>query len=706
MSVENGSSGDVMEVKFKNELTGWYLTSNNQICKTTNGGINWKSIDITNIQISSSIHNLLNFGDTLIILTHTDSIMKSTNGGDNWFTTRYILPAGIIKMYKINSNLLYGVTATIGIFPDNYTKFVKSTDFGITWISIYNFLPVENNDGILSFINENTGYSLGRNSDSTFSRHTIYKTTNGGQNWIFKSLDNGQPERFLYFSEENIGYKKGVSGMYRTTDSGINWNLEDYNRPQDMFFFNANTGIMCGGLKGTFLKKTTNKGQTWLKVNYPPTDFNRQFMMLSCINNICYTAARDGGGIYKSSDAGNNWENISKYFYGTNLLSIKFINSNTGFAVGNHSGVVQTIDKGLTWFQNAGFLNLPNPYNRLLSKIQFSNENTGWISSDNGLIKTTNSGNNWFYLNPVLSPSVVLKKFDFVNNNIGWAFGVTSTGINCLYKTTNSGANFILQYQTNEQNMGKICFYDSLYGYVSFDNSFGGYNLIRTTNGGQSWNQIKTGYTSLFGDVIDFLDRDNAISMGGGGILKTTNGGDSWTQLYYTGFQGIQFINQNTGFGVTDQYYYTTNGGYNWTKQFVGMDDYSLNDIYVGSQGFAVAVGNDGKIMRTTNYGGLVGISNPSEITPKTYELYQNFPNPFNPTTKINYRLSSPANVKLSVYDALGREIVILTDSRKNSGNYSIEWNAGNLNSGIYFYKLYIDGKETYSITKKMVLLK
>ena len=93
------------------------------------------------------------------------------------------------------------------------------------------------------------------------------------------------------------------------------------------------------------------------------------------------------------------------------------------------------------------------------------------------------------------------------------------------------------------------------------------------------------------------------------------------------------------------------------------------------------------------------------------YELYQNFPNPFNPKTIINFNIPISANVSLKVYDVLGNEVTTLIDEKKSPGNYSVEFDgssfAGGLPSGIYFYTLSVSsGKEGFMDTKRMILLK
>ncbi|MCP5062045.1 MAG: T9SS type A sorting domain-containing protein, partial [Ignavibacteriae bacterium] len=90
------------------------------------------------------------------------------------------------------------------------------------------------------------------------------------------------------------------------------------------------------------------------------------------------------------------------------------------------------------------------------------------------------------------------------------------------------------------------------------------------------------------------------------------------------------------------------------------------------------------------------------------YHLYQNYPNPFNPTTTIKYSIpnhetNSNSSVQLRIYDMLGKEVVTLVNSKKQSGNYYVNFNAENLSSGIYYYQLVVND---FVETKKMVVVK
>jgi len=87
----------------------------------------------------------------------------------------------------------------------------------------------------------------------------------------------------------------------------------------------------------------------------------------------------------------------------------------------------------------------------------------------------------------------------------------------------------------------------------------------------------------------------------------------------------------------------------------------------------------------------------------KDFNLSQNYPNPFNPSTKINYSVPVKGNVKLTVYDLLGRKVTELVNEIKPAGKYSVNFDAGELASGTYIYRLKAGN---FSISRKMILVK
>ena len=109
----------------------------------------------------------------------------------------------------------------------------------------------------------------------------------------------------------------------------------------------------------------------------------------------------------------------------------------------------------------------------------------------------------------------------------------------------------------------------------------------------------------------------------------------------------------------------------------------------------------------TVDYKAVIGIEPISNLVPKVYRLDQNFPNPFNPTTNIRFDISHTGFAKLVVYDILGREINTLVSENVKAGEYRVSFNASNLPSGVYFYRLTVTGDDnTWSATKKLMLVK
>jgi len=164
------------------------------------------------------------------------------------------------------------------------------------------------------------------------------------------------------------------------------------------------------------------------------------------------------------------------------------------------------------------------------------------------------------------------------------------------------------------------------------------------------------------------------------------------------------------------------NGG-NGLFRYVGLDT-SLGFSGISYKGLFPGGTKEGKLImlgfpfetiypQTTsneiakNIIGYFGLSTSVEkdnpLAPNDFQLYQNYPNPFNPTTSIKYKVSSICAVTLKVYDILANEVSTLVNEIKSPGNYEIKFNASNLSSGIYFYKLQAGD---ISSIKKMLLLK
>jgi hypothetical protein len=141
--------------------------------------------------------------------------------------------------------------------------------------------------------------------------------------------------------------------------------------------------------------------------------------------------------------------------------------------------------------------------------------------------------------------------------------------------------------------------------------------------------------------------------------------------------------------------------GINWVEQTTGISN-NLNAIEFGyNDSVGYSVGDNGVILSTSNGGGINSVN--EQIQPNEFYLYQNFPNPFNPSTSIRFRIAERNNISLIVFDILGREIKKLVEEEKPASEYSIEFSSEGLPSGIYLYRL---TTEQFTQTKKMLLVR
>lgn len=119
---------------------------------------------------------------------------------------------------------------------------------------------------------------------------------------------------------------------------------------------------------------------------------------------------------------------------------------------------------------------------------------------------------------------------------------------------------------------------------------------------------------------------------------------------------------------------------------------------------YIMGVGPSGyKVVRFTTTNVPIGIKNISEAVPSEYSLSQNYPNPFNPATNIKYQITKSGFVSLKVFDIMGREISTLVNEKQNAGTYEATFDAGDLSSGVYLYKLRAG---EFTDTKKLIVLK
>ena len=162
-------------------------------------------------------------------------------------------------------------------------------------------------------------------------------------------------------------------------------------------------------------------------------------------------------------------------------------------------------------------------------------------------------------------------------------------------------------------------------------------------------------------------------------------------------------------FNIFNNYYKSKS--FRWSSYFEGGDDHILALNIGKAQArqygptYLTILSLRGCLIDGILYGdtGITGINKISLGVPENFSLFQNYPNPFNPKSKIKFLIAKLSNVKLIIYDILGREVDALVNEQLKAGTYEAEWDASNYSSGVYFYKIITND---YIETRKMVLLK
>jgi photosystem II stability/assembly factor-like uncharacterized protein len=381
----------------------------------------------------------------------------------------------------------------------------------------------------------------------------------------------------------------------------------------------------------------------------------------------------------------------------SNLKSVFFHNSLTGYVSGSSGMMLKTSNGGVNWNT------LQTGITDDINSVYFVNFTTGYASANTGkIIYTSNGGNNWVSVSTGITDNLY---------SVHSAF-CTGSGGSLLY-TTNGGLNWVVAVN------GSISSYYGIQA-VSPTTAFAcGVNTIfqpliaKTTNGGANWSYSVFYLNGNEGNLRDihFLNNNEGFAVsnvwnGQGGISYTSNAGLNWTTQLYTRALNSIDIEGVAGYSAGIQGYIikSTNAGQSWFEQQSGVTSI-LRSVDAIDSLIAYAVGDGGVIIKTTN-GGITAIEPVSTEIPNQYSLFQNYPNPFNPTTKIKFAIpvgKGRDRSMIKIYDALGREISTLVNEELNPGTYEVDWNASNYPSGIYYYKI-ISG--SFSETKKMLLIK
>jgi len=409
--------------------------------------------------------------------------------------------------------------------------------------------------------------------------------------------------------------------------------------------------------------------------------------------------------------------------------------------------------------------------------IYFFDSNTGFIGGDgNTLIRTINGGITWNDIHP--GPFFMhMSGLSFINSSVGWlcagvVYSTTNSYFYFVFKTTDQGLTWNMIYNTGLSGQvhyyfpGSIKFLNANTGIMTFwglappslQTQIG--KILRTTDGGISWNRVDSNHAFYSVTGIDnklvaagyYIDQNYSDT----GYIKTsTDWGATWKEslknphsgyfsadmtnpntIFASGYitSGIQYatISKSTNFGrdwahnqVRSNRFFkcidmldtaigwaagssglickTTNSGNNWYTQF-NSSGQQLDAIFFANSSHGFSAGPNNFVVKTTTGGELTSFYNVSGTSlPSEYFLHQNYPNPFNPITDIYFDIPDPSDVKLEIFDLKGRLIKTLLNEYKIRGSHAVSFDTSLLSSGVYFYRI---KTPSFVFTRKMILMK
>ncbi len=480
-----------------------------------------------------------------------------------------------------------------------------------------------------------------------------------------------------------VGYGGTNPKLVLTTDGGNNWSVSPAQIPSG------------SGVEAIYARDSQT---AWMAVYNPGNGAN--------------------SGIYKTTDSGNSWQKQGNAFTGTHPTLIYFYNkSDTGICIGTPSGsrfeVYTTIDGGAAWVPVQA-ANMPAADPGDLFATDGSGKDNTFIFGTylRRIYRSTDRGITW--TRSVYSPAqggigIAVQLEDSQHGLASTYFGEL---VNQAAKTTDGGSSWT-PISPNPPVQPSLYYLSYVPGTAGWYVATSHNNITLpepttpgssyTLDGGDTWNPIDTkphgpisfsddgwGWSGGIGDTIYKIFRD-ILPVELLSFTSSVTGNNiqlSWqtaTEINNKGFEvyrngnKIAFVDGN---GTT-----TEKQDYSFTDKALqsGIYNYRLNQIDF-----------DGRQR-------VVGELTVSLELPGNYSIEQNYPNPFNPSTKIKYSIPVSGFVTLKVFDELGKEVAALVNEVKPAGTYEAEFNAANLSSGIYYYRMQSQNK---MFVKKMILLR
>ena len=679
--------------------------------------------------------------------TYGIGILKTTNGGQTWTKSldwTYQQQRGIwaVKINPLNPNTVWAAT-TEGTY--------RSYNAGTTWTQVHNVVMAM--DLIINPVDTNIVITGNGNLGS--AGLGLYRTSDGGNSWT--QITSNLPSNFqgkiqldIYNANPDIVYASigngfssgnGASWLCRSTDAGVNWEVRstvDYSKWQGWFSHDvavnqSNPDELI--IIGIEVYKSTNGGSTVVQKSTggltsgftPPiggdegngnplyTHSDAHDVKQHPTDQNTYYIATDGG-IFRTTDFGETFSSHNGRYQSTQFYNgTSSSQTDSQKVMGGFQDNSTDIYSGdLAWFR------APVGGDGSWTAIDATNDNIMYASSQNLFMsKSTNGGNSFFgVVPPSNGTTAFIAPFRIFtgNSNIVYA------GRSIIYKSTNGGGSWSSTNNGNVLDGNPALSMDISYQtsdkvYVGTAPNQTRSNLFRTIDGGTSWDNITEILPDRFpADIAVDPNDDNIVyvtfyGFGTGHVFKSTNSGDTWTDIS-DNLPDVPvpavIVDPNNSFHVyigTDiGVFVSTDGGGNWQDFNNGLHDAVQGmDLIITTVNNVIRVMTHGNgAFETKLFSQVPTNAGTVSTTVRNFKLEQNYPNPFNPETRIDFTISNSTFVNLTVYDAIGNEVITLVNENKPAGTYTTEFNATGLSSGVYYYKLEA-GKSIE--TKKMVLL-
>uniref|UniRef100_A0A832LJ42 T9SS type A sorting domain-containing protein n=1 Tax=Ignavibacterium album TaxID=591197 RepID=A0A832LJ42_9BACT len=557
-----------------------------------------------------------------------------------------------------------------------YTQLYRSTDYGDNWVLSANLRPLVFATDSNNIVYAGTHYGL-------------FATTDNGLTWAQNNfLSNIPVSSILIDSANNIycgtGYYDNGNGVFYSTDGGNNWIQLGLEGKVVLSLAFDSQGNLYAGTKQDGLFKTTDFGQSWTQ--HKNGLYRKEVFRLKINQQDNIFIGSENEGVFRSTNNGNSFEQI-----GLPISRVKnIVFSGDSLIITSTPSGVQKYNRLTNMWTNIGLQNV--------EAVSITKSNYLFVATlDEGLFKSMDLGQTWQLTN--LTKDTLMSVYNVLSINNDTLFALTEFNLRISF---NGGQSWsIVPINTGFFSRGITANFNTIFvtGYGSTTDI-----LYKSTNFGLSFDSVFSGFSLQPENNLIIAIENGFVFLGDSnirGIMRSTNEGFSWEQVIFD--KNIVSIFARTDgkiFAGSDSIYFSSDFGKTWTSFFQPIgnvnfvsDIKSLADkLYFGTYRTGLY---EIEMITSVNYD--------ENNLIKSYHLLQNYPNPFNPLTKIQFTIPKSEIVQIKVYDILGSEIKTLLNEYKQLGTYEVEFDAINLPSGVYFYRM-ISG--SYTETKKMILLR